>query len=448
VDSAPSSGEKPAATSIGRRTSLGVPFLLLLLYPAFDYGRPANPMGIPMIIAALLFVAWIFAPAKKMNLHVVCFFLLLGEMSIGVVTASNNFAAYIATEGMTLILLCTCIPLIQFVDSLRKIRIFVNVLVLVFIYVGVWAILSEGRGPGWQDENYAAAMMCIAVPLAYFSIPLSERRAVKVFHGVAIGIFLIALIASESRGGFIGMVGAVLFCVLNSARKKQALIFLVIGALLVSIVAGPKYWEDMGTITDTKESTADMRLELWTIAWQMFLHNPLLGVGPGNYRWRIGDYQSAEQLEKFGRVLTESVVVHSTYFEILSELGIIGSALFAAILFRTLKDLRRIRSGVRSGDVGASNLRHGPISGHERHGPTDAQQLQYCSMAIMGSLIGYLLSAAFVSFTYYSHFWLLAALAAALNEVAKDGAGNPEAPSNPTKGEISMNARKSSSLVR
>lgn len=416
--------EKTAAVLPPRHEGLGLPFLLLLLYPMFDYGRPPNPMGIPMIISLLLVVAWIVTPAKKMNLQIVCFLLLLGAMSIGVVTAVNNYSAFQAVTAMAIILLCICIPMIHFIDSLRKIRIFVNVLIVVFLYVGIWAIFHGGNGPGGsagaQDENYTSAMMCIGIPFAYFSIPLTDRRAGKIFYGVALGVFAAAVVVSLSRGGFVGMVGVVLFCILNSPKKKQALIALVIGSLLVLTVAGPTYWEEMGTITDTKEATADLRFEFWTIAWRMFVNNPVMGVGPGNFRWNVGDYQSVEQLEKFGHPLTNSVVVHSTYFEILSELGLVGAALFVIILFRAFKDLRRIRSGERF-RAGAGNAgQREPISVDERLPPSDSRQLQYYSLAIMGSMVGYLLPAAFVSFTYFSHFWLLAALAAALNEVARD----------------------------
>src|SRR5712691_13276033 len=102
--------EKTAAVLPSRRKGLGLPFLLLLLYPMFDYGRPPNPMGIPLIISLLLVVAWIVTPAKKMNLQIVCFLLLLGAMLIGMATASNTFAAYQAVKTMAIILLCICIP--------------------------------------------------------------------------------------------------------------------------------------------------------------------------------------------------------------------------------------------------------------------------------------------------------------------------------------------------
>ena len=446
------SSEKAASVLPPRRKGLGLPFFLLLLYPIFDYGRPPNPMGIPLIISLLLVVAWIVTPAKKINLQIVCFLLLLGAMSIGAVTAINNYSAYQTVMAMAIILLCICIPLMHFVDSLRKIRIFVNVLIGVFLYVGVWAIFHGGNGPagsaGAQDENYTSAMMCIALPLAYFSIPLTTRRTVKMFYGLALGVFVTAVVVSSSRGGFIGMAGAALFCILNSPRKKQALFALVIGALLVFMVAGPKYWEDMGTITDTKEATVDLRLELWTIAGRMFVYNPLLGVGPGNFRWNAGNYQSDEQLKKIGHVLTNSVVVHSTYFEILSEQGLIGAVLFVTILFRTFKDLRRIRSGESFGNAGENDRQHGPASVNKRLAPTDSQQLQYYSLATMGGLVGYLLPAAFVSFTYFSHFWLLAALAVALNEVARETARNLNDSSSMVMGTTSMDSKRPPSILR
>ena len=321
--------------------------------------------------------------------------------------------------------------MIHFVDSLRKVKIFVNVLIAVFLYVGVWAVLSGGNGPagsgGAQDENYTSAMMCMAIPLAYFSVPLAKSRVVKLCYVVALGVFVAAVVVSGSRGGFLGLIGAALFCALYSPRKKQAFAGLLIGAALALAVAGPSYWEEMETITDTKEATADMRLELWEIAARMFAHNPVFGVGPGNFRWNAGTYQSAEQLEKFGRDLTYSVLVHSTYFEILSEWGLVGTVLFATILIRTFRDLRRLRSAA---------ARHreppNPVPTSAWREPSDAQQIRFYSLALSGCLVGYLIPAAFVSFTYFSHFWLIAALAAALNEIAKDTARTQTVASEPS----------------
>jgi len=377
-------------------------------------------MGIPMAIAVLLLIAWLFSRGKKINLYVVCSVLFLCVMAIGTLLATNTYSAYVATEAMAIVVLCTCLPLILFVDSLRKVKIFVDALIGIFVYVGIWTIVSGGRGPGWQDENYAAAMMCIAIPLAYFSMFPAKSYLAKLYYATAIGVFLVALIASESRGGFVGLLGIALFCVLWSPHKRQAIAALAVATALALAVAGPKYWDDMATITDTKESTADMRLELWAIAWRMFLHNPLLGVGPGNYRWRVGEYQSPEQLEKFGRVLTESIVVHSTYFELVSEVGLLGSGLFIAILVRVVRDLGRLAWAAGSAERSASKK---PWGGGGPHGRVnqlpEARRLRFLALAILGALVGFLVPAAFISYSYYSQFWLLTALAVALRQVVE-----------------------------
>ncbi len=414
-----------------RPRGLGVPFFLLLLYPVFDYGRPPNPMGIPMVISIVLALAWIASPAKKANAQIVCFLLLIAALTIGSLGAVNHGSAYFAVLSMAIILLCICSPLIHFVDSLRKVKIFVNLLIAVFLYVGLWAVMSGGNGPagsgGGQDENYTSAMMCMAIPLAYFSLPLTKSRVVKLCYVVALGVFVAAVVVSSSRGGFLGLIGAALFCALYSPRKKRAFAGLLVGAALALAVAGPSYWEEMETITDTKESTADMRLELWTIAARMFAHNPLFGVGPGNFRWNAGTYQSAEQVEKFGRELTYSVLVHSTYFEILSEWGLVGTILFATILIRTFGNLRRLRSAAARHSEPPSSV---PASAWPER--SNAQQVRFYSLALSGCLVGYLIPAAFVSFTYFSHFWVIAALAAALDKIVKDTARTQTVASEPS----------------
>jgi len=403
------------------REKLGLPFLALLLFPVFDYGRPANPLFIPMVISIGLFLAWLIYPIKKWNVQINCLLILLAVMVLDIVFATNWFAAYGTTLTMGITWLCICIPLIHFVDSPRKVKLFINTLIGVFLYIGIYAIFHAGYGPGGsegaQDENYVSAMMSIAIPLAYFSVPAAETKLGKVFFSAAIGIFVVATIVSFSRGGFLGMAGALLYCILNSQKKKQALIILTLMAVLAGAVAGPEYWEEMGTITDTKESTADLRIEFWTIAWRMFLANPVIGVGPGNYRWNIGDYQSAEQLEKFGHPLTASVVVHSTYFEILAELGLVGMLLFLILLLKSFQELRQVNLDQRY-EIPHAKAIAPSVNSETLQVIKNVQQMRLFSRAIIGGLIGFLIPAAFISFTFFSHFWLLIAMAVACHDVA------------------------------
>jgi O-antigen ligase len=281
-------------------------------------------------------------------------------------------------------------------------------------------LFTDGMGPGrnfaGQDENYASAMMCMAIPLAYFSMLCANHPIVRLWYVVALALFIAAIVASGSRGGFLGLLAVTAFCIFYSPKRKQALAIMAIAAAAVAVKAGPAYWEEMRTISDTSEATVDDRIELWSLAWRMFVDNPVLGVGPGNYRWNTGKYQTAEQFEKYGRDLTFIKVVHSAYFEVLSELGLVGTLLIATIFVRTFRDLKRL-SLLPPEHKPPDALSRARM--HLGRFAEETQQFRYFSLAIAGSLIGYLVTAAFLSFTYSSHSWILIALAVALNQIHK-----------------------------
>src|SRR5207249_3240628 len=117
----------------------GFPVLLVALYLAFDYGRPSNPLHIPMVISALLLLAWIFHPHKKWNVQIKCFLIFLGVMVIDIPLAANNYDAFWNTYVIAVILLTAVIPLIHVVDSLGKLALLINAWMVVLLYVGVWA---------------------------------------------------------------------------------------------------------------------------------------------------------------------------------------------------------------------------------------------------------------------------------------------------------------------
>src|SRR5207302_4902709 len=92
-------------------------------------------------------------------------------MAVGVPLAANGYAAFWATYGMAVLLLSICAPLPSLVTSVRRIKLWSYAFLAVALYVGGWASLHGGYGPsaagGGQDENYIAAMMGMAIPLAY-----------------------------------------------------------------------------------------------------------------------------------------------------------------------------------------------------------------------------------------------------------------------------------------
>jgi O-antigen ligase len=277
------------------------------------------------------------------------------------------------------------------VNSVRKIRIWIYTFVAVAVYVGGFAALNGGYGPagaaGGQDENYVSAMMGMAIPFAYFSIFAEKRRLVRMVLALSIIVFLAANVAgtNASRGGFIGLCAAFLYCLARSPRKGLFLVLVLVIVAIVLPFAGPTYWEEISSIGKVDEGTADMRLEIWEIGMRMWRANPVLGVGAGNFRWMVGTFQSLEQLEKYGRDLGGSVVAHSLFVELVAELGTLGALVLLLLLWCTWKDLRPVR----------------------KSSPGEAAPLRYYADGVVGSVLACLVNGVFLSLLYYSYLWLL-----------------------------------------
>jgi putative inorganic carbon (HCO3(-)) transporter len=71
------------------------------------------------------------------------------------------------------------------------------------------------------------------------------------------------------------------------------------------------------------DHSAELRLELWADALELFRSNPIIGTGFNTYAYmkRIGNYADT----------------HNIYVKVLIETGVIGLALFLWLLFKTYR---------------------------------------------------------------------------------------------------------------
>lgn len=405
-------GPTSAATpeSATRPERLGFFGYLVLLYVFFEFARPPNPMKIPMVTSLLLFFGWLSLDQKKWNTQILCMLGFLAALAINIPLAENYFSAYVATREMAILFLCIMIPTMHFIDSLRKVRIVVLTLLAVFTYIGLWAVGHGGYGPagagGAQDQNYVALAMSVGLPLAYVSLFIEKGMGKRLLLGGMMVVFILATIAGQSRGGFLALSAVFLYILIQSPKRWLGIGITIVLVGVFALFAPKSYWDEMESITDTSEGTADMRLELWGSAVREFLADPVLGVGGGNFRWRLDDVQTTEQYLKFDRSLEASAVTHSLYFELLAELGLVGVTLFSLILARNYRDLRQLRRHVRRRKE------------HLREEAT-RNELTLASayrQGLTGSFVGFLVSSVFLSTLYLPYFWLLTALLVCLRD--------------------------------
>jgi O-antigen ligase len=336
--------------------------------------------------------------------------LLIVVAALGVVTGVNRFAAFEATKLFVVLFASVVLPTQTLIDTVKRARVWILSFVAIAAYVGVWAATHAGYGPAGtngHDENYVAAIMGMGAGLAYFAV-FAER---SLFVRAAIGLSIVAYVAAlglaqnPSRGGFLALLGVAAYAFWRSPRKLFGLGVIGLGSLALLAFAGDRFWAEISTTTDYESGTADVRLEIWKSGLRMWQANPLLGVGGGSFRWAIGDYQSAEQFEKFGRSLGGSIIAHSLHVELLAELGLLGViATFGLVggtwfgLGKVLLDPRRLRS---------------------RATPESLRILSYYADAVRAGILAVLLNGVFLSLLYYSHLWMLIAVGTGLTFIHK-----------------------------
>jgi O-antigen ligase len=123
---------------------------------------------------------------------------------------------------------------------------------------------------------------------------------------------------------------------------------LVIGGLLLAVIVGVGLWENILSFRRDKNlsaaETADsarLRPILTAIAWHMFLDYPVLGCGYGQYSTEHRNYTSDRTTDlplERGRDFT----LHNVALALLTETGLVGLGLFAAMVFFWARDAWRL----------------------------------------------------------------------------------------------------------
>ena len=284
------------------------------------------------------------------------------------------------------------------------------VLVVVLGYFAFRAVFDYARGVNvirggtrvmgsvggfMQNPNDMALNMVVFLPLAAF-VAMHDRSVFKRLIAACSGVFMTgAIVASGSRGGFLGFGAMLLVLAVFSVKKHPGF---VIGGTLMVMCAVPlvpgTYWERIASITDDSKDevqSSQARKALMGQSFEAFMENPLTGVGAGCFKdWNPKDRNEAWH---------ES---HNVWLQVAAELGIFGLVAFFFLVSRAVYAVIQSRRLLRN--RGAS--------------PGDAI-LDAHSAAMAASLAGWLVCAFFASVAYNWTFYYLLALAAAPREILR-----------------------------
>jgi len=399
--------------AVNKESNIG--FYLVMLAMLFEFGRPQDVLPplkavpIPTLLdVSILIAVLVSGKSAFSNLQTKLWLLLLGYMALWVPFANNNYWALMTLKEMALYFFFY-LGIVTFVNTTDRMQKLIFMWLGVHAFLGINGILHHGQGVGgWLgDENDFGMEMNVAVPVAFFMYQAARTQRAKFMYIALVGLFVMTVVSTSSRGAFLGLLALGTYCWLYSPRKILSLILGICLIGLVLVAAPQEYWDRIGSITDdsTMESgTAGQRMFTWGIGWEMFMANPVFGVGQGNFPWTIGEYLGGRTWQ------TKSLSgrqAHSLYFTLMPELGLIGVIIFGSMVYLSYKDTRVTLLLLPGGARAASGQQQLLKS-------AEVLRATLFGNAILGGMIGYLATSTFISTLYYPTFWILMGLAVAL----------------------------------
>jgi O-antigen ligase len=399
-------------------------FYLVMAYLLFEFGRPQElipgvriiPFGTGLSILILLKVI-MSGKLDFSRLQSRLWIPLFVVMAIHVPIAENNFWALMTFKDMFLVY-CLYLGITIFVDSTEKMMTLIKMWMGILGFLAVMGIAKRGHGiGGWmEDENDFCMVMDMAAPFGYFLLFSVTGLVQKMKYLGFLGTYILAAMATLSRGGFIGLASVGVYCWYRSPKKLNALIVVIVAVLFMLVLAPETYWDEIASSTSEEtmsdEGTGGARLYTWGIGVDMFLHNPIIGVGQGNFPWTIGIYEAGRRFHTRSFAGRQA---HSAWITLISELGLAGIVIIGGMLLQCYRDLKLVRT------------RFAPAESRQKHGqmvrPGEDIRV-YLARSMEGSLIGYIVSSVFVSTLWYPSLWIMIAFVVALRNISEvEGGG-------------------------
>ena len=306
------------------------------------------------------------------------------------------------------LLIKTIIVFVVFVNVVRtesRLKLLLLLVLAVSIYLSVNAINDyrqgvfqvgalethdariAGRIKGlFENSNDLALHLVTMIPIAV-GLGLSKAGLFRklVFFG-ATAIMTGAVIVTFSRGGFIGLVAAVLLLVRRLGRKNKSLTTATfVFAVIMFLAMAPGAFS--GRLSTIFNSSADLtgsssqRTEVLKRSFWVTLRYPLFGVGIGCFPFKS----------------PRNLVTHNAYTQVSSEMGIAAMVVYILFLVHPLKRLRLIEN--------------------ESYEHSDRSSFYYLSVGLQASLVGYMVSSFFGAVAYQWYVYYLVGYAVCLHRL-------------------------------
>ncbi len=334
-----------AVASVG---ALRDPLIGLYAYVAFAVLRPqfifswaGDMSGLSLYLGVALLAGWAFNGFGSWRIAraravVVMLFTYTACYIVSAALAEFKDASYIAVLELLKIVLPFCVGLTM-LETEQQWKRLLWVIVLSQGYVGFEQNLNYLRGYntaavgfGGMDNNCFGVSLVTVLGLSIGMGLTSRKWWERAAAGSCAALILHTTLLTYSRGAMVGMlvVGTTAFIALPKRPKYIA--WMLVAVLVAARFTGPQLLARYSTAfasSDERDGSAESRLDLWRDTLKVIAAQPLLGVGPAN--WRL-------IASRFG--WAEGKSAHSVWMETAAEVGVPGTlALFCFFAIATIR---------------------------------------------------------------------------------------------------------------
>lgn len=291
-----------------------------------------------------------------------------------------------------------------------------------YVYRNVEVGMSGRLGDlAYYDANDLGMLLVCTLPIALYFLLRGRKKA---WQGVALaclGLFVLVIIKTGSRGAFLGMVAMGIYFLFrfNALSRKTRILAVVGGVAALMIVGSEQYWAMMATLLNPQEDynwageSDSGRMEVWKRGLGYMLSHPFLGVGVAAYPVAEGVLSPIAARQAIG-VGVKWGAAHNSFVQVGAEIGVIGLILFCRLIWTAYSTARTAAEPPRP-------LRRTP----------DEQVL---GQALAGAVVGYLVCGFFLSQAYSAYMFTLYGMIIGLARVGSQmprGAPAPPPPRRP-----------------
>jgi glycosyltransferase involved in cell wall biosynthesis/O-antigen ligase len=203
----------------------------------------------------------------------------------------------------------------------------------------------------WFGNLNAVGLYCAGTLLLASSQERWFSRPIVIWPYIVLS--LVSIVLSQSRTAWLGMLcaGGVFLYFLVSKKRTFFLVFALIIAAYVSVYFSSQmvqeridqaYKDIVLFVSGDPATSLGARFAMWSAAISMFLSNPVLGVGTGDYQFMVDVFVASGE---FPAIIGKYNQPHNMYLWILATNGLLGVFAFFLIFYVIFRRSKRLLKG-------------------------------------------------------------------------------------------------------